>query len=114
MFQITADEHRILISQIEISNSGHGGRRKPPLVFTEQGVAMLSSVLNSQRAIQVNIAIMRAFVRLREILSTNKKLADKIFAMERKYDDQFKVVFEAIRQLLHTPEKKMRKIGFKV
>ena len=85
-----------------------------PRVFTEQGVAMLSTVLNSERAIQVNIAIMRAFVRLREILSTHKRLAKKLMALENKYDAQFRVVFEAIRQLMVEDEKPKIGIGFHV
>ena len=76
------------------------GLRRPPYAFTEQGVAMLSSVLKSQRAVQVNIQIMRAFVRLGEMLSTHKDLARKLAALERKYDAQFKVVFDAIRELM--------------
>ena len=83
-----------------------------PYAFTEQGVAMLSSVLRSQRAIQVNIAIMRTFVRLREILSTHKKLAKKINDLENKYDGQFKIVFEAIRRLMAEEEKPKTPIGF--
>jgi hypothetical protein len=119
MFQLNLNEYKNLISQFGISSARenkHGGRRKPPLVFTEQGVAMLSSVLNSQRAIQVNIAIMRTFVRLREILSTNKALAKKLADIETKidsHDKQFEIVFEAIGQLL-SPTKKSSKrpIGF--
>jgi phage regulator Rha-like protein len=84
-----------------------------PYAFTEQGIAMLSSVLNSERAIQVNIAIMRAFVKLREIMSTHKDLARKINDMEKKYDHQFKIVFDAIKQLLAAPEPKKRRIGFR-
>jgi hypothetical protein len=87
----------------------------PPYVFTEQGVAMLSSVLKSKRAVQVNIAIMRAFVQLREMLSTHKDLARKLAAMEKKYDAQFRVVFDAIRELMTPPEQPpKRKIGFVV
>jgi len=85
-----------------------------PFVFTEQGVAMLSSVLNSDRAIQVNILIMRAFTRLRQMLSTHEELKRKIEAMERKYDRQFRVVFEAIKQLMEEAEKPKRRIGFEV
>ena len=81
-------------------------------VFTEQGVAMLSSVLNSDRAILVNVAIMRAFVRLRQMLASNAELARKLEELEEKYDDQFKIVFEAIRQLMAPPEKTKRQIGF--
>jgi hypothetical protein len=83
-----------------------------PYAFTEQGVAMLSSVLNSELAVQVNIAIMRAFVKLREMLTTHKELRQKIEELEKKYDSQFRVVFDAIRQLMTPPEPKKRKIGF--
>ncbi len=103
-----------LKSQIAISSSGWGGRRHPPYAFTEQGVAMLSSVLRSKRAVQVNIEIMRAFVRLRQILASNTQLARKLEALEKKYDAQFKVVFDAMRQLTTTPEPGKRKIGFLV
>ena len=112
MFQLTKEEFNILKSQIVTSS--WGGIRKLPYVFTEQGVAMLSSVLNSQRAIQVNIQIMRAFTKLREMLLTHKDLKRKIEAMEKKYDRQFKIVFDAIRQLLEPPKKPItRVIGFK-
>jgi ORF6N domain len=114
MFQLTDEEHSSLRSQIVTSKKGRGGRRTLPYAFTEQGVAMLSSVLNSQRAIDVNIAIMRTFVKLRELLMTHKDLARKLEAMEKKYDSQFKIVFDAIRQLmqpLEAPVKKGR-IGF--
>ena len=93
---------------------GRGGRRYRPLAFTEQGVAMLSSVLNSERAIQVNIAIMRAFVRLRQILATHKALAKKLEEMESKYDEQFRAVFEAIQELMTPPEPRRRQIGFRI
>lgn len=114
MFQLTSEEVESLRSQIATSKRGRGGRRYAPYVFTEQGVAMLSTVLNSERAIQVNIEIMRAFVRLREILATHKDLANKLDMLERKYDAQFKVVFDAIRQLMTPPEPEKRKIGFLV
>jgi hypothetical protein len=114
MFQLTQDEVRPLRSQIATSKVGRGGRRYAPYVFKEQGVAMLSTVLNSERAIQVNIEIMRAFVRLRQLLATNNQLARRLAALEKKYDGQFKVVFEAIRQLMAPPEPKKRKIGFLV
>jgi hypothetical protein len=91
---------------------GWGGSRGIPYAFTEQGVAMLSSVLRSPRAVQVNIAIMRAFVRLREMLLTNAELARKLADLEAKYDDQFKLVFDAIRELMTPPEKPRRRIGF--
>ena len=94
------------------SNEGRGGRRYPPYAFTEQVVAMLSSVLRSKRAIRVNIQIMRAFVRLREMILSHRELAKKLDALEKRYDAQFKVVFDVIRQLMAPPEKPRRKIGF--
>jgi phage regulator Rha-like protein len=114
MFQLTTDEVEHLRCQIGTSKKGRGGRRYPPYAFTEQGVAMLSSVLNSQRAVEVNIAIMRAFVRLREMLIAHKDLARKLAALEKKYDDHFKVVFEAIAELMTPPEKSKKQIGFEV
>jgi len=117
MFQLTEDEYELLRSQNATSKSGSGGRRYLPFAFTEQGVAMLSTVLNSERAIQVNIVIMRAFVKLREILSTHRDLAQKLEELERKYethDRQIKSIFEAIRQLMLPPEKPKRQIGFKI
>ncbi|MBI3809353.1 MAG: ORF6N domain-containing protein [Nitrospirae bacterium] len=112
MFQLTLQEVRNLKSQIATSSWG-GIRRAPPYAFTEQGVAMLSSVLRSKRAIQVNIEIMRAFVKLRELLASHKDLAFKLAEMEKKYDSQFKVVFDAIRKLVTPPEPKPRRIGFR-
>ena len=111
MFQLTSDEAESLRSQS--ATSKRGGRRYLPYVFTEQGVAMLSSVINSKRAIEVNILIMRAFVKLREMLATHKDLAKKLEEMEKKYDEQFKVVFEAIYELMKPPEPSRRRIGFK-
>jgi hypothetical protein len=109
MFQLTKEEANVLRFQIGMSKrSGRGGRRYLPYAFTEQGVAMLSSVLSSRRAVQVNIAIMRTFVRLRYILATHKDLAVKLEAMEKKYDKQFRVVFDILRQLTEpspAPEK---------
>lgn len=99
MFQLTKQEAENLISQIAISSSGYGGRRHLPYVFTEQGVAMLSTVLNSERAIAVNIAIMRAFVHLREILATNKELAELVREMKRQYDKKFRIIFEVLEKL---------------
>jgi hypothetical protein len=113
MFQLSADENDSLISQFAISK-GRGGHRKSPFVFTEQGIAMLSSVLKSDRAILVNIEIMRAFVKLRQLLSTHKDLAAKLEDLEKKYDAQFKVVFQAIRELIAPPDKPKREIGFRV
>jgi hypothetical protein len=112
MFQLNRKEFAILKSQI-VTSSGWGGRRYPPYAFTEHGVAMLSSVLHSQRAIQVNIEIMRAFIRLRQMLAAHTELARKLDALEKKYDAQFKEVFEAIRQLMAPPEPKHRPIGFR-
>jgi hypothetical protein len=100
MFQVDNQEFATLKSQIVTSKPGRGGKRKLPYAFTEQGVAMLSSVLNSPRAVQVNIAIIRAFVKLRQLLSTHVDLARKLAALERKYDEQFRVVFDAIRALM--------------
>ena len=114
MFQLSEGEYRALRSQIVISKKGRGGRRYRPYVFTEQGVAMLSSVLRSARAIRVNVEIMRAFVRLRRMLASNEELARKLAALERKYDAQFKVVFDAIRELMAPPTPKRRRIGFLV
>ncbi len=117
MFQLNNQEVITLRSQFVISKSGKGGRRYIPYVFTEQGVAMLSSVLNSERAILVNIAIMRAFVKLREIISLNKELAHKLAQLERKiekHDTEIKVIFDAIRHLMAAPEPKEKKIGFRV
>jgi hypothetical protein len=114
MFRVTAKEMKILRSQIVTSS--WGGRRTLPYAFTEQGVAMLSSVLNSERAVQVNIAIMRAFVKLREILTTHRELAEKIAELENKYrqhDDKIQVVFDAIRELIEPPQvSPKRRIGF--
>ena len=112
MFQLTPAEWKNLKSQIVISS--WGGRRYPPYVFTEHGVVMLSSVLNSGRAIQVNIVIVRAFVRLRQLLTSNTELARKFAELEHKYDKQFRVVFEAIHQLMIPPETKRRQIGFRL
>lgn len=117
MFQLAPDEAADLIFQSGISSRKHGGRRKPVSGFTEQGVAMLSSVLRSKRAIQVNVAIMRAFVRLRETLSLHKELAHKLTELERKiagHDESIRTLFEAIRQLMIPPEKPRKEIGFHI
>jgi hypothetical protein len=111
MFQLTAEEAEHLRSQ-SVTSSSWGGRRYLPYAFTEQGVAMLSSVLRSPRAVQVNIEIMRAFVRLRQMLQQNADLARKLAQLERKYDTQFRAVFDAIRELMKPPEKPRRRIGF--
>jgi len=114
MFQLTHAEMENWKSQIVISNKDKMGLRKAPYAFTENGVAMLSSVLSSERAVEVNIQIMRTFTRLREMLLTHKDLQRKIEDMEKKYDSQFKVVFDAIRQLMTPPETSKKKpIGFR-
>lgn len=112
MFELTKLEFDNLRSQIVTSS--WGGTRYSPMVFTKQGVAMLSSVLNSDTAIKVNIQIMRAFTQLRQMLSTHKDLKKKIETMEKKYDQQFQIVFEAIKQLLEADAKPRKKIGFTV
>ncbi|MCX5750665.1 MAG: ORF6N domain-containing protein [Candidatus Saganbacteria bacterium] len=122
MFQLTKEEFlrcQNVISnpplRSQIATSKRGGRRYLPMAFTEQGVAMLSSILNSERAIQVNIMIMRTFVKLRRLLSTHKKLAEKIGELEQKtkgYDTKFKAIFDTIHTLMEPPEKPTPKIGF--
>ena len=113
MFQLNFQEVRDLIFQFGISKTKQrGGRRHLPYAFTEQGVAMLSSVLKSKRAVLVNVAIMRAFVRLRELIASHTDLAKRLNELEKKYDAQFKSVFEAIRQLMTPPEPPRRRIGF--
>ena len=130
MFQLTAGEEEDLrchigvskkgarlISQFVISKPGRGGRRHRPYAFTEQGVAMLSSVLKSERAVKVNIGIVRAFVKLREALETNRELAQKFTELERrvsKHDVKIDAIIDAIRQLMAPPEKPRREIGFHV
>jgi hypothetical protein len=111
VFQLNPTEFEILKSQTVIS-SWRAVRRARPYAFTEQGVAMLSSVLHSDRAIGVNVEIMRTFVRLRHILASNSELSRKLAALEQKYDKQFKVVFDAIRKLMNPSAQKKRSIGF--
>ncbi len=111
MFQLNDTEISQLVSQNVIASKSTLGGHKP-YVFTEQGVAMLSSVLRSHRAVLVNVQIMRAFVRLRQILATHKDLAIKLIELEKRYDAQFKVVFEAIRQLMREEEKPKAPMGF--
>jgi len=113
MFQLTQDEAESLRFQIGTSNKGRGGRRYLPYVFTEQGVAMLSTVLNSERAITVNIEIMRAFVKLRQLFVSNTELASRLDELESKYDKQFKIVFVAIRHLMEKQVKDRKEIGFR-
>lgn len=115
MFQLTREENEVLTSQIAMSKLGRGGRRTMPFVFTEQGVAMLSGVLSSERAVQVNIGIMRAFVNMRKLLSTNEEVSRKLAAIENKlgaHDEHFKKVFTAIRLLMTPPSKSDKQIGF--
>ena len=113
MFQLSEQEVSSLRCQIGISKPGRGGRRYLPYVFTEQGIAMLSGVLNSPRAIAVNIEIMRAFVRLRSLIESHAELAEKLSLLERRYDHQFKVVFDAIREIMNPAQPpKKRRIGF--
>ncbi len=121
MFRLTPMEFEILRyhfgasnsrSQFVTSKKGRGGRRYRPYAFTEQGVAMLSSVLRSQRAVMVNLGIMRAFVRLRQMLVSHRSLARKLAEMEKRYDAQFKVVFDAIRELMEPAKKPRKRIGF--
>ena len=114
MFELTKEEFEDWRSQFVTSNRDKMGLRYKPMAFTEQGVAMLSSVLNSNRAIEVNIAIMRAFVQLRKMISSHANLERKLVALEKKYDQQFRVVFDAIRALMSPPEKRQKKIGFEV
>ena len=113
MFQLTESEAETLRCQIGTSNKGRGGRRYLPFVFTEQGVAMLSTALNSERAITVNIEIMRAFVKLRQLLASNSELARRLDELESKYDKQFRIVFDAIRQLMTKPDRGGNEIGFR-
>ena len=114
MFQLSQEEAAAFLrskSQFVILKRGENIKYRP-YAFTEQGVAMLSSVLRSGRAVEVNIAIMRTFVQLRRLMDTNRDLARKIEALENKYDEQFAVVFEAIKQLITPPEPPQRRIGF--
>lgn len=113
MFVLDETEFEIWRSQFVISNADRKGLRYAPMAFTEQGVAMLSSVLRSKRAVLVNIEIMRAFVQLRQMLSSNAELAKQLSELERKYDRQFKVVFDAIRQMMIPSEQKRKQIGFR-
>ena len=112
MFQLSAEEAELLRSQI-VTSSSWGGRRYLPYAFSEQGVAMLSTVLRSARAVHVNIEIMRAFVRLRSMLQANTELAKKLALLEKKYDAQFRVVFDAIRELMAPQGRPKRRIGFR-
>jgi len=112
MFQLTREEFAVLRSQ-SVTSRGWGGRRYPPYAFTEQGVAMLAGLLKSPRAVQVNIEIMRAFVRMRRMLASHAGLKKKFLELEEKYDSQFAMVFEALKQLMAPQEPKRRRIGFR-
>jgi len=115
MFQLTAEEFALLRSQSVTSKVRRGGRRHPPYAFTEHGAVMLASVLNTETAVQASIAVVRAFVRLREMLAAHKDLAARLDALERKmaeHDDRFREVFIALRALMAPPETKRRPIGF--
>ncbi|MEW6482501.1 MAG: ORF6N domain-containing protein [bacterium] len=112
MFQMTREEYRALRSHFGTLKRGEHSKYLP-YAFTKHGILMLSSVLNSKRAIQVNIQIMRVFTRLREIVITHEELKKKIESMERKYDQQFKIVFDAIKTLLITPASNIKRIGFR-
>lgn len=112
MFELTTKEFENLRSQFVTSS--WGGTRYLPFAFTEQGVAMLSGILNSERAIEVNIAIMRTFVQVRKLMDTNKELAKKIDALEQKYDEQFDTVFNAIRELVHQENEPRKPVGYKL
>jgi phage regulator Rha-like protein len=114
MFRLTPKEAESLRSQFATSNTGRGGRRYLPYAFTEHGALMLANVLNSERATQTSVQIVRAFVRLRQLLSSNAELARKLESLEKKYDTQFRVVFDAIRQLMTPEPPKRREIGFHV
>lgn len=112
MFRLTAEEYNSLMSQIVISKTGRGGRRKLPLAFTEHGALMAANVLNSKRAVEASVQVVRAFVKMRNMLASNDQLSKKIEALEKKYDSQFKVVFDAIRKLMLPPDKPKGGIGF--
>jgi hypothetical protein len=111
-YALTQQEVAHLMLQNATSSSSHGGRRKPPFVFTEYGAVMAANVLNSPTAIHASILVVRAFVRMREMLNAHTELARKVDEMEKKYDGQFKIVFDAFRQLMNPPESPRRQIGF--
>ncbi|HLN96958.1 MAG TPA: ORF6N domain-containing protein [Pyrinomonadaceae bacterium] len=111
-FRLTKQEFTNLISQFATSSSKHGGRRRVPLVFTEHGAIMAANILNSKRAVQASVQVVRAFIRLRQMMVSNVELARNLSELERKYDAQFKVVFNAIRKLMTPPEPRRKQIGF--
>ena len=112
MFGLTTEEFESLMSQIVISKIGRGGRRKLPLVFTEHGALMAANVLNSPRAVEASVQVVRAFVRMRSMLASNAELSKKIESLEKKYDGQFKAVFDAIKKLMMPKDKPKGGIGF--
>ena len=113
MFQLSSEEYQSLRSQIVILKKGRGKHRKfLPFVFTEHGAIMAASVLNSPKAVEMSVVVVRAFVKLRQILQSNCELADKLLELEKKYDAQFRIVFDAIREIMTTSDKPRRKIGF--
>jgi hypothetical protein len=112
MFRLTPEEAEFLRSQFATSKTGRGGRRYAPYVFTEHGAVMVANVLNSPAAVQASIQVVRAFIRLREVLASHKDLARKLRDLEKKYDSQFRVVFDAIRALMSPPAGEPKKIGF--
>jgi hypothetical protein len=114
MFRLTRSEAEALRCQIGISNVGRGGRRYLPYAFTEHGALMLANVLNSERAARTSVQVVRVFIRLRQMLASNAELARKLDALEKKYDAQFRIVFDAIRQLMSPSVTRRRKIGFHV
>ncbi|HKO95613.1 MAG TPA: ORF6N domain-containing protein [Pyrinomonadaceae bacterium] len=111
-FRLTTPEFTDLMSQIATSSSKHGGRRKPPLAFTEHGAIMAANVLNSKRAVQASVQVVRAFIRLRQMLASHSELSRKLVDLENKYDAQFAVVFDAIRQLMKPASQERKQIGF--
>lgn len=112
MFRLTKKEWTVLTSQFAMSKPGRGGRRTLPMAFTEHGALMAANILSSDRAVAMSIEVIRAFVRFRALLATHAELARKLVSLEKKYDAQFRVVFDAIRQLMAPPAKAKREIGF--
>ena len=113
MFRLTDEEFKSLMLQNATSKRGRGGRRKLPYAFTEHGALMAANILNSERAVQASVQVVRAFVKLRQMLASNAELARKLLELESKYDHQFKIVFDAIRELMIPPSAKTKPIGFR-
>lgn len=114
MFQLTQNEVRTLISQNAMSKPGRGGRRTLPYAFTEHGAVMAANILKSPNAVQMSVMVVRAFVKMREMLIAQRDLAKKLMDLEKKYDGQFRIIFDAIRSLMREEEKPKRKIGFEI